>query len=305
MNQALDEILEEKKVTYDLPNRPIYIWLGLLILFTFLWAVKIPGGFFLMTFSCPVIASLGIVWTLKKKSNLEWTYSALFIGLGSIIGMIVLSFEIIEGYHTYSLVGVVIVCIIAAFSFILYYQYALFLIYKFSPISDLVVISHGSLFGSWIIQVLGYLFIFIGFNIASESILGSLLPLGLGVLFSLSRCGIILDKNRNEFKEFKSYFFIKGWSWQSFENFPDAALLNLRYSQDAKHGYFHSTNIKKETQKELVLLTPDHRKRILVKTFKTNEDSGAFSQEICKHFSLNFTKFSPEISAKTAARRRR
>ncbi|MFK7901178.1 MAG: hypothetical protein AB8B61_10530 [Cyclobacteriaceae bacterium] len=171
--------------------------------------------------------------------------------------------------------------------------------------SDRFIINHGLLFTNKLIVVFGYFLILLGFFYLVQIPLLGLIFLGLGGLFSFSKCGIILDRNNGTFMEYTSYFFIKKGKWYSLSTYPDAAILNLRYSQKANLGYFHSTNVKQETQQELVLLTHDHRRRILVKTFKKGENAQQFSKKLCESFKLNLTSYAPKISAKTAARRKR
>ncbi len=170
---------------------------------------------------------------------------------------------------------------------------------------QVIIISHGYLFTNKLVVILGYLLLLLGLIALFQSLLTAFVLLFLGGLFGLSTCGIILDKEDRAFKEYTSYFFVKAGKWQSLDEFPDAAILNLRYSQQANLGYFHSTNVKLETQTELVLLTSNHRKRVLVKTFKKREKSAEFSKKLCSEMGINLTTYSPQVSARTAARRRR
>lgn len=143
-------------------------------------------------------------------------------------------------------------------------------------------------------------FLLLGFTLIVP-ILG--LPLLAALIYAaFSSYGIQIQNERNRFREYSGFIWLKWGKWLILEDFPDLAI--LRESEGiTTHSLSDRTTTNTETQYGVYFLSPDHRKRVLAGKFKNRDGSQDFAERLAFDFGKNYTVYNPKISSKSKRRR--
>ena len=129
------------------------------------------------------------------------------------------------------------------------------------------------------------------------------LPLGLIMLYAEQ--GASFKPDEKLYRHYIGLFGLHFGKWESYENYPDMALLSQRMTTTSFSRSNRQTD-QTEVAHELYLLSPDHRKKILAYVFKNLDAAETDNPKLlADNLGVNFTTYSPKVSAQTAARRRR
>ena len=141
---------------------------------------------------------------------------------------------------------------------------------------------------------IGYLFIglgVIGLVTVQYALLG-LLIIPIGIFLAFSKYGIILDDILNQYRVYASYFGIKTGDWEDLEKMPDIAILKSRESSTTYSGSIMS-NIHEDEFYKVFLLSPSHRKKVLVIKTKQKDNAQKVVDEITGKFDILYTTYNP------------
>lgn len=143
-------------------------------------------------------------------------------------------------------------------------------------------------------------FLLIGFAFIVP-ILG--LPLWVALVYSaFSSYGIQIQNERNRFREYSGFLWMKWGKWFILDDYPDVAI--LKESEGfTTHSLSDRTTTDTHTQYGVYFLPPDHRKRILAGKFKHRDEAQSFADRLAFDLSKNFTTYNPKISSRSRRRR--
>ena len=126
-----------------------------------------------------------------------------------------------------------------------------------------------------------------------------------GTWFVTSTYGVQIDHKHKRFREYGAVLgFIKYGKWHKQDDFPYLSILGSRKTALGRSYAGVTTSLETRTV-DLYFLTENHRGKVAVKEFPNSEEAIEFALELKKLTGARLVKFSPEISEKTMARRRR
>ena len=127
------------------------------------------------------------------------------------------------------------------------------------------------------------------------SVQGSIFAMALllvGIYILSTRTGIIIDPENRQFREYTQYFGIKTGKWVEMMNYPDLAVLRTKYTSDMMtRGMTHVKD--SDVYFEVYMLTPRHRKRVLVSKHEDIVGAQEKAKELSATCGLNYVKFQP------------
>jgi len=124
----------------------------------------------------------------------------------------------------------------------------------------------------------------------------------LGGLMCTASYGFQLDARNDRFREYTSVFGIKRGSWLKLSDYPDVAVLSGKKGTTVRSLSNRSTSTTEATF-TVHLLTPTHRTRVPIKSFKEPAEAKDFAQHLASSLNKRSTSFSPKISEATMRRR--
>ena len=154
-------------------------------------------------------------------------------------------------------------------------------------------------------KILGGAIGFLGlFAIIPNPILGLALLTG-GVFAVCSDQGSDFKPKEKLYRYYIGIFGLHFGRWESYQNYPDMALLSKRMTTSSFSRTNRQTD-QTETAHELYLLSSDHRKKILAFVYKNLATAeGSNPKLLAENLGVNYTIYSPKISEQTASKKRR
>ena len=144
----------------------------------------------------------------------------------------------------------------------------------------------------------GLIFFLFSFAVIPENMI-----LGLILLVSLiifNTVGIEISGETKMIKQYTRVFGIKFGKWQSVDNYTCISLLNVRM-RSRTYGGSSNRSVQTSSNKTIIyLLNDSHLKKLAIAEAGISE-----AEEISKLLDLPIVKYSPQISSKSRARRRR
>lgn len=157
--------------------------------------------------------------------------------------------------------------------------------------------------------IMGYVFLITGIGLTFNPIdvvlqvFGTLI-MGVGGFMAFATYGVQIDPTNKRFREYGALLGIRYGKWRKQELFPYVSLFASRkvylgrsYSGVTTSGHVYSTDV--------CFLTKDHRTKVVLKELPNSQIAYDFAQELVQMTGVRLVKYSPEISEKTLARRRR
>lgn len=132
-------------------------------------------------------------------------------------------------------------------------------------------------------------------------VIGSIIFILGGLMFTATY-GFQLDARNDRFREYTSIFGIKRGAWLGLSSYPDVAVLSEKKGNTVRSLSNRSTSTA-EAMFTVHLLTPTHRTRVPVKSFKDPAEAKDFAHRLASSLRKEFTRFSPKISEATRRRR--
>lgn len=161
--------------------------------------------------------------------------------------------------------------------------------------------------------IMGYVFFIMGiamiFTSGLDGEIFMLLVCGIGFAviggwMAFSTYGMQIDSDHHRFREYGAILGIKYGKWKQQSMFPYMAILGSRKSSLGR-SYTGVTTSMQVYSVDLYFLTENHRGKVVIKEFPNSEKAIEFAQELKEITGARLVKYSPEISEKTKARRRR
>lgn len=150
----------------------------------------------------------------------------------------------------------------------------------------------------------GYVFILLGLIITVSRPLIGLGLLILGGFVAFTSTGIQIETKEKKYKEYISYFGLKKGTWNPIDKFKYIAVLSKTLSQTSYSRGQVAMSIK-EKAFDICLLSDDHRLKITMKRLKDEGQSIDEAKKLAELLNITFTTYSPVISEKTKARRKK
>ncbi len=151
---------------------------------------------------------------------------------------------------------------------------------------------------------IGYALIVIGVLLVVEKGYTGIGLIIIGIYLGLSYIGIQIDPDKKKFKKYSCFFGLKKGTWESYNDYPYLSILDIR----EKHTSYSRGGVEyisKEKVYRVCLLNKTHRKKIIVKNFKSKEKASFSASKIAKQLEVQQTTYSPKASEKTRLRRKR
>ena len=152
---------------------------------------------------------------------------------------------------------------------------------------------------------IGFLILIVVISYPTENplIISSVVLIGsLGLGFSY---GIQLDNQNNTFRQFNSFLGIKYGPWQSLNDFDSIYIVKRTIRSSTNAGFLVSTSSFTNEQFEIYISDKSQLKRVLIKTFKSEEDAKALAISFEEKFKLKLTDYQPKLSQKSRLRKKR
>jgi len=152
---------------------------------------------------------------------------------------------------------------------------------------------------------IGFLILIVVISYPTENplIISSVVLIGsLGLGFSY---GIQLDNQNNTFRQFNSFLGIKYGPWQSLNDFDSIYIVKRTIRSSSNAGFLVSTSSFTNEQFEIYISDKSQLKRVLIKTFKSEEDAKALAISFEEKFKLKLTDYQPKLSQKSRLRKKR
>ena len=142
------------------------------------------------------------------------------------------------------------------------------------------------------LRIGGGLFTLFGVIGATQGSVFAMALLLVGLYILSSRTGIIIDSEHRQFKDYTQLFGLKKGKWVEMMNYPDVAVLRTKYSTDTMtRGMTHIKD--SDVYFEVYMLTPRHRKRVLVSKHEGIGGAQEKAKELAASCGLNYVKFQP------------
>ena len=146
----------------------------------------------------------------------------------------------------------------------------------------------------------GLIFFLFSFAVIPENMILGLILLVLGSLIIFNTVGIEISGETKMIKQYTRVFGIKFGKWQSVDNYTCISLLNVRM-RSRTYGGSSNRSVQTSSNKTIIyLLNDSHLKKLAIVEAGISE-----AEEISKLLDLPIVKYSPQISSKSRARRRR
>jgi hypothetical protein len=117
--------------------------------------------------------------------------------------------------------------------------------------------------------------------------------------------GIQLDDQNGTFRQFKSFLGFKYGPWQSLRDFDSIYILKRTIRSSSNAGFLVATSSTANEQFELYISDNSQLKRILIKTFKSEDGAKALAKRFEEKFKLKLTVYQPTLSQKSQLRKKR
>ncbi|WP_194767595.1 hypothetical protein [Tamlana sp. I1] len=150
---------------------------------------------------------------------------------------------------------------------------------------------------------IGYILILTGIAFIIEKSFFSILLILLGILFSFSYVGILIDMTNNIYKNYFSFFGIKKGVWKTYNKFTDICILEF----NQKNKGYSRTGLEFSSKKliyRICLLDSNHQNKILINELKSKEKAIAQAKELSVKMNKSLNVFNPTISDSTRLKRR-
>jgi hypothetical protein len=118
-----------------------------------------------------------------------------------------------------------------------------------------------------------------------------------------SKNGICISANTKNYKSYISFLGIKFGKWQQLNGYTDIALLRKTVSIRAFSRANVSAETSLETYFEICLLSPNHRKKLIVARFKDDEIAFDAAHKMAEKLNMKYAEYNPIISDATKAKR--
>jgi hypothetical protein len=133
-------------------------------------------------------------------------------------------------------------------------------------------------------------------------ILGALILIAAS-FFSLSSYGSEIDTTNEKFREYGSMFGVKRGKWEDLSGMPFIGIFK------SKSGYliYSRTTISTthfDNQYEVCLMSPSHRRRVVLQRFKTKNDALNFAHFLENRIDSKLTEYNPRQGENVKYRRR-
>ncbi len=133
-------------------------------------------------------------------------------------------------------------------------------------------------------------------------IIGS--PIFIFSIYALtSSFGTEISFNNGYVKEYSSSFGIKKGKWKSTHLMPEITILKQGQPTVLKHNFAEGATNFDESTYDVLLLSANHRKRMLLKICKSGKEALKVGQKLEEQLEKKLVQFNPKISQKTLARR--
>lgn len=103
-------------------------------------------------------------------------------------------------------------------------------------------------------------------------------------------------------RDFHSAFWRRSGKWVPTDHFPDVSILKLGKKQSGEDALGTEVNKVDMSQCEVFLMTPDHRRRLLIRKCRNMEEAVETAEFICQKLDKRLAKFNP-ASAGTSRRK--
>jgi hypothetical protein len=157
-------------------------------------------------------------------------------------------------------------------------------------------------------RVVSIIFLLIGLGMLASGeifgfIIGPAIIFGAGFIIT-SNFGTDVCVSSKYVREYHERFFIKSGKWVPTNLLTDICVIKVGKNatrSDMTGSVSTEIDISKN---EIVLLSANHRKRILLRTCNSSQEAAEKAVEIAEILDKKFTKFNPQISKKTQERLR-
>ncbi len=130
------------------------------------------------------------------------------------------------------------------------------------------------------------------------------IPLTLLFLYGATGSyGMQIQADKDRFREYQSLAGIRWGKWKSLKEYPDVAIL----TENKGYAVYSQSNRRTadtDLSYGVYLLTPSHRVRVEVSTFKEKQEAKKFAEELAMVLLKKYTVYNPQVSQKTRSRRR-
>ena len=146
--------------------------------------------------------------------------------------------------------------------------------------------------------------VFVLIIVVTDGELLSLLGFIPAIWLAFRRSGVQVDLLEDTYREYTESFAIKRGKWISMEQYPDMALLR---GVEGFKAYSRAMIELSDSEVvwDIYLLKKDHRSRLILKRCKSKDEGEKLGPELAEQMGKNWTVYSPKLSEKTRARRRR
>lgn len=153
-------------------------------------------------------------------------------------------------------------------------------------------IEHGYSF-PYHLRILGGIFMLLGFVLVYFSYL-TLLFLVPGWFLLFTRSYTLLDHELNQVIKVNDFLFMKTRQVSSMKDYPDVSILKRRMSRSTFGGRTMIAVTENLVLYDVVLLSENHWKKLLVDRFSSIEEAKALALRISELFARNFTPYRPQ-----------
>ena len=151
---------------------------------------------------------------------------------------------------------------------------------------------------------LGYFLALFGIlALASNFILAFILII-LGLFFSFSKEEIEFNLRQKKYRRVTNLLGMKSGKWLDLSSLPYLSILKNNVANKLTSRTLVSTT-NKETFYEVHLLSPSHRKKVLIQRFETLEEAKEKAKVLAVKLEKEIVAFSPKPSERTRQRRKR
>lgn len=137
----------------------------------------------------------------------------------------------------------------------------------------------------------------------NQNIFAGLVLLLITSFVVFAKNGICISANPRRYKSYISFLGIKFGKWQQLNGYIDIAILRKTVSNRAYSRANVSAETSRETYFDICLLSPNHRKKLIVASFKDKEIAFDVAHKMAVKLNMKYAEYNPIISEETKARR--
>ena len=154
-----------------------------------------------------------------------------------------------------------------------------------------------------IVLIFGFILLLLSIPIAFVNIVAASIPIFFGIALT-SSFGTQINLNKQIYRDYVMYTFIKIGQWHSTKKFSCIVITNAHVGHRVSSRYNHQELALTNLVFQVCLMTPDHRSKHIVHRFKLEKDAIAYSKLLSEMMELEIARFNPIISKRTRDRRR-